>query len=193
MLPDKIYGCHLFVGRQLPGLKQICIGREPDEDDEWPEVHGDLPDTLLDDVGVARMAACCPAIERLVLPGCLVERVQLAPLLQLTALTELFLAGDEITDEFAVEQLATLTRLEQLSVSLTEFLTDFGVKHLTALTRLSRLSLKAVHTSAGMSILSEDQGYMHLMNLPVGVSPSLQQHQGLLYCVWRGRMLSVNL
>jgi hypothetical protein len=151
MLPNAGYGCHLFAGRQLPALQHLLFGWEEEAGEEDPEDVEDLPAAFLDDAGIANLAAACPALRSLLLPGCVTADAELAPLLQLTALTELALAGDEIHDEFVEQQVALLTRLKHLRVHLASELTDAGVVHLTALTRLQHLGLYECDISEGMS------------------------------------------
>ncbi|WIA32831.1 hypothetical protein OEZ86_006009 [Tetradesmus obliquus] len=107
MLHDPRYGCHLFAGRQLPRLQQLVFGWDPTAGDEPVEEEDDLPPPFLDEAALQAMTACCPALRRLLLPGCVTEDAQLAPLLQLTALTAL------LTDE-GVGQLTALTGLRSL-------------------------------------------------------------------------------
>jgi hypothetical protein len=96
--------------------------------------------------------------------------VQLTPLLQLTALTELVLAGDQIDDQFVQEQLLMLTRLKALRISDSEYLTDTGLGQLTALTGLSRLAVWHCELSYEMS--DDLAGSLLLSNKQVHAWPS---------------------
>jgi hypothetical protein len=117
MLPNASYGCHIFPpGRQLPALQQFMIGADPTAGDDLADEPEDLPLAFLEDLSLSRMAASCPALEVLVLPGCLEFDVPLTPLLQLTALTDLFIGGEEIDDTLVEQQLAMLTGLRSLQV-----------------------------------------------------------------------------
>ncbi|WIA12676.1 hypothetical protein OEZ85_006317 [Tetradesmus obliquus] len=162
MLPDARYGCHLFAGRQLPQLQQLALGWDPEAADDPVEDADDLPPPFLDSEAMQAMAGCCPALHTLLAPGCVTEDAQLAPLLQLTALSALFLAGDEIDDDFAEQQLALLVGLKELRVNLASELTDVGVAHLTALTGLHSLILEDCSISEDMSGILHDEGRLEL-------------------------------
>jgi hypothetical protein len=181
ILPDASYGSHLFAGRQLPSLQQLIFAGDPDAGNDYEREGEFYP--FLDDVGVARLAACCPALQRLLVPECLAHGVRLTPLLQLTALTELVLAGRQIDDELIAQQLVMFTRLKSLRVPCGWGLTDAGVKQLTALTGLSQLSLSECNVSAEMQDDPDfDDGDIHIVNLPVRVRPATATWHAA--CLW---------
>ncbi|WIA32829.1 hypothetical protein OEZ86_006007 [Tetradesmus obliquus] len=156
MLPDARYGCPLFAGRHLPRLQQLAFGWDPEAGEDPVEDADDLPPPFLDSEAMQAMVGCCPALHTLLAPGCVTNDAQLAPLLQLTALSELFLAGDEIDDEFAEQQLTLLGGLRHLHVYYAAELTDEGVGQLTALTGLRSLSLYDCGINEGMQDADEE-------------------------------------
>jgi hypothetical protein len=173
MLPDARYGSHMFAGRQLPSLRHLCFGWDSEAGDDEATEADDLPAAFLDDAGLLSLAICCPALRKLQLPGCLINEVQLAPLLQLTALTMLLLAGNEIDDDCAAQQLTLLTDLKDLEVLLSSELTDVGVAHLTVLTKLRRLAVCDCDISEGMSD-PDEEGSMLLCKQVGGLQVVIQ-------------------
>jgi hypothetical protein len=183
MMPDEGYARHLFAGGQLPLLQQLIFLGDEDAEDDLLDLEGGQIEPFLDDICIARMAACCPELQRLLMPHCLIAGVQLTPLLQLTALTELVLAGDQIDDQFVQEQLLMLTRPQALRISDSEYLTDTGLGQLTALTGLSRLAVWHCELSYEMS---EDlAGCLLLSNKQVHAWPgSALAHVARAEYVW---------
>jgi hypothetical protein len=185
MLPNPSYGCHIFPpGRQLPALCEFIFGWDVPAGDVMAAQPEELPPPIFEHLSITRMAASCPALEVLLLPGCLTQDVQLAPLLQLTALTDLLLAGEEIDDALVSDQLVMLTGLESLQIHLSPELTDTGVLSLTALTELQSLFLFKCGISEELSEPA-NEGVLDLGSDPVcagnGVAVSYKTRQQHVY------------
>jgi hypothetical protein len=157
MLPNPSYGSHIFPpGRQLPVLRQLMFGWDLPAGEDIAAQPEELPPSIFEDLSISRMAASCPALEVLLLPGCLTFDVELGPLAQLTDLTELLLAGEEIQDVLVAEQVVMLTGLKSLQIHFSPELTDAGVLRLTALTKLQSLFLFDCGISEGLSEPGEE-------------------------------------
>jgi hypothetical protein len=138
MLPRGC-GQHLFAaGVQLPRLKQLVLGLPSDV---WEWCDGDVAvagyvDGMTQCLGcgdIGRLVQCCPALEMLWIPGMVQPGVDMSPLLRLTALTELFVGGEVVTDGVASRVLAQMTRLKELMLFCVPELTEQGKAALAAL------------------------------------------------------------
>jgi hypothetical protein len=137
-------GPHLFPARRvLPQLKQLVLG-VPESVWEWDGVAGynccvSNVGSCFGDGDVARLVGCCPGLERLWIAGLVQRGLDMSPLLQLTALTDLCIGGEVVTEDVASSVLSQLTRLRCLSVYSAQGLTDSGLLALTGLTQLTQL------------------------------------------------------
>jgi hypothetical protein len=152
-------GTHMVGdGRQLPQLKVLELGPFAFESCEPVEhyayfsgaTHADL-DTLAACFGpgdVERLVCCCPVLEHLWMPGLVQAGVDVSALLQLTALTGLFIGGAVWNNEVAVSVLAGMTRLQELQLCDAPGFTDEGLLALSALTCLTKLAVLSCKLSS---------------------------------------------
>lgn len=99
-------GQHLFAaGHRLPQLKQLVLGVHAEISDWWDGFGGgwiaklvSSMDHCLDEGSMSRVVSCCPALQQLWLAGLVEPGVDLRPLLQLTALSDLCIGGPVVTD-----------------------------------------------------------------------------------------------
>jgi hypothetical protein len=149
-------GQHMFAAGRLPSLKQLVLGvpyavwegceRLSDYADQVADVSA-----VLGSGDVARLVACCPALEQLMIAGVVQDEADLRSLSQLTALTQLCIGGDAIDSGMASNALAQLTGLKTLEVYASPGLNDLGLLELTALTSLTRLVAVYCGISEGLS------------------------------------------
>jgi hypothetical protein len=171
-------GCgeYMFAAdRQLPSLKQLILGVPYSvwEGLEGPFHYADQVDGVSAVLGigdVARLAACCPALQQLIIAGVVQPNVDMRPLSQLTALTHLCIGGDAVDYGVTSSALGQLTGLKTLEIYASPGLDDLGVLQLTALTGLTRLVAVYCGTSEG---LSEEDGYIEI-NTQVNMLLGLQ-------------------
>jgi hypothetical protein len=160
MMPLLPYGSlrHVFAaGRQLLMVQQLVLG-VPDEVWEWSEDgltdfggHVGQLEYLFGPGDVGRLVACFPALQRLAFAGLVEPGVEMSPLLQLTALTELSVGGEVVDDDdVASSVLAQLTGLQRLDLHCTG-VSDKGLLQLIALTALTRLSASFCRFSSRVS------------------------------------------
>lgn len=130
-------------GKQLPLLRTL-------------QLPGVVPQ--LSTADVQQLVLCCPAVEQLNLyvKGSGSKQAELESLLQLSALTDLFVS--DVSDSSVANCLAQLTGLRQLSMTgyCTE-LTDAGLQQLTALEQLTCLGLGRCFEAPDVSFKVLDQ------------------------------------
>jgi hypothetical protein len=169
--PLLAYGCgpYLFpAGWQLPQLKQLVLGVHVDgyanyvdgmtececfgagyyidadaEDDDFN--HGVYSNDL------DKTVRCCPGLERLSIPGLVLQGVSMMLLLQLTTLSDLCIGGRVVDDDVAHIVLAQLTKLQRLEVYCAPDFSDEGLLALTALRQLTQLLVGRCGTSMHVS------------------------------------------
>lgn len=88
------------------------------------------------------LAACCPHLAQLWLTAAVSTDVDLAPLRQLTALTELQLGGVVVDDAVSKQVLCGVSQLQRLDLVQCPRFTDAGLAYLTALTELTSLQVR---------------------------------------------------
>jgi hypothetical protein len=149
-------GCgeHLFAGPPRPSLKVLQLGAVtvtdvPDGSSRssfeykyfYDVAHAGIvtPDACFGAGDVERLVRCCPGLERLWMPGLVQAGVDVSGLLQLTALTGLFVGGAVWDDAVVESVLAGMTGLRQLELCDAPGLTDEGLLALAALTNLTQL------------------------------------------------------
>lgn len=96
------------------------------------------------------LAACCPHLAQLWLTAAVSTGVDLAPLRQLTALTELQLGGAVVDDAASKQVLCGLSQLQRLDLVQCPRFTDAGLAYLTALTELTSLQVRMVGPGQGV-------------------------------------------
>uniref|UniRef100_A0A383W3S3 Uncharacterized protein n=2 Tax=Tetradesmus obliquus TaxID=3088 RepID=A0A383W3S3_TETOB len=154
-------GQHLFAaGRQLPQLKQLLLG-VPAETLDSEDVDGYASQVSylgggLGEGSLPRWVTCCPGLELLWIAGLLEPGEDMRPLLQLTALTELFVGGGAVTNDAACEVLSQLSSLRSLGVFAAEQFNDTGLLALTALRQLTQLAVAGCKISAEVETDSGD-------------------------------------
>uniref|UniRef100_A0A383W1S6 Uncharacterized protein n=1 Tax=Tetradesmus obliquus TaxID=3088 RepID=A0A383W1S6_TETOB len=110
---------------------------------------------------VARLAACCPELKMLSIPGLVAPGVDLTPLLSLQQLQYLFVGGEVVDDAVASSVLAKMTQLMRLKVFGAPQLTDQGLLALTSRKKLIELEIGGCGFNSTLS--NEDQeGYVSL-------------------------------
>lgn len=100
-----------------------------------------------------RLAGCCPNLAQLWLTAAVSADADLAPLRQLTALTELQLGGAVVDDGVSKQVLSGLSQLQRLDLVQCPRFTDAGLAYLTALTELTSLQIRDCglsHCTAGL-------------------------------------------
>jgi hypothetical protein len=114
--------------------------------------HGGIvtPDACFGAGDVECLVRCCPGLERLWLPGLVQAGVDVSGLLQLTALTGLFVGGAVWDDAVVEGVLVGMTGLRQLELCDAPGLTDEGLLALAALTNLTQLCMLHCGLSDGM-------------------------------------------
>jgi hypothetical protein len=174
-------GAHMFVaGRKLLHLKRLklwpicttyrygnivwpdenmCFGREQHSDIAVPVACFAAGD-------IERLVRCCPALERLWMPGLVHPGVDVSALLALTALTGLFVGGDVYDYAVAANVLAQLRSLKELCVCDAPEFTDQGLLACAALTRLTHLCVlccglsEVMPTYLGGDKVTDDDGFV---------------------------------
>jgi hypothetical protein len=89
-----------------------------------------------------RLAGCCPNLAQLWLTAAVSADTDVAPLRQLTALTELQLGGAVVDDAVSKQVLSGLSQLQRLDLVQCPRFTDAGLAYLTALTELTSLQVR---------------------------------------------------
>jgi hypothetical protein len=168
-------GSHVFATRlHLPNFRVLCLGPAAVLDDDcqnvldrgcsysgpwrylyyngWDREEREFEDqpACFGPGDVERLVCCCPALERLWLPGLVQPGVDVSALLQLTALTGLLVGGDVWNDNVSVSVLAGMTGLRQLELCDAPGLSDQGLLALAALTNLTEL--RALHCGLTTSL-----------------------------------------
>jgi hypothetical protein len=150
-------GQHLFAAeRQLPQLKQLVLGVPPLTWERMGCVEGyahrvSWVGNCLGDDSLPGLVSCCPGLEQLCIAGLVEPGVDMSPLLQLTALTELYVGGGVVDDNMAGSVLARLSSLQSLGVFVAKKFTDCGLLKLTSLKQLTRLVIAGCKISRKVS------------------------------------------
>jgi hypothetical protein len=143
-------GCatHLFApGRIYPGLQELQLIAGGDDGYTGAEDYADLPQ-LFGPEGMSRLVAACPNLQSLWIPGVVQPGVDMSPLLQLTGLTKLGLAGEAVNDNMSHNVLRRLAGLQHLDLSYAEGLTDVGLLALTSRRQLTQLQTQCCGIAA---------------------------------------------
>jgi hypothetical protein len=134
------------AGRQLPQLKQLVLGMSPqlhshNYDEEYAPDFDEYDPTKFNSFfnslpacfgssDIAGLVQCCPNLEDLCIAGLVQQGVNFSPLLQLTALTQLYLGGGAVDDGVAYSSLGVVRAYG---------LTEQGLHWLAFLQQLTRL------------------------------------------------------
>ncbi|KAF6259703.1 hypothetical protein COO60DRAFT_1460004 [Scenedesmus sp. NREL 46B-D3] len=170
MLPAGCAAQLLAPGRAFTCMRELTLANCQDGGQLYEQLIEGMPH-LFGPGDIGRLAACCPNLEVLCIPGAVQSGLDMRPLLQLTGLTQLALAGAAVTDDLAAAVLRRLKRLQILDVAFAEGLTDVGLLALTSLRQLTSLQI------SDCGIMAQELHYFHAdVDLTAAQSRTSQRH-----------------